>query len=145
MATRPIFDLCHATLKTVTVAPTKTSTYGYPQTFTLASDGSLLTEDSASGAAADAICVEGVAGSTTTAGKQCLVALLSGGSILPVKVGTGGCTVGLWAKIVSDGATDSGTLGGGTTLVNVIGKFVQTGSAGDIVGMQPAPFAAVKA
>lgn len=66
-------------------------------------------------------------------------------AMVKVKVGTGGATAGAWAKVVADGVTDSGTLGGGTTLVNVVGKFVQTGVAGDYVGLIPIAFAGVKA
>ncbi len=60
--------------------------------------------------------------------------VLDGHAIVPVLVGTGGATRGAFAVAVSDGWTDQ-TLGGGTTVKHVGGKFLQSGVAGDYVGM----------
>lgn len=59
---------------------------------------------------------------------------LDGVAIVPVLVGTGGATRGSFAVTVSDGLTNQ-TIGGGSTLVHIAGKFMQTGVVGDIVGM----------
>lgn len=51
----------------------------------------------------------------------------------PVKVGTGGATIGEYGSATTDGVTDD-VVGGGTTLVVPICEFMQTGVAGDLVG-----------
>ena len=64
------------------------------------------------------------------------VVLLAGACIVPVKVGTGGATRGQHAVAVSNGFTDI-TPGGGTVAKYTNGVFMQTGVAGDFVGMIP--------
>lgn len=73
------------------------------------------------------------------AGDEVTVARLGGGQVLPVKVGTGGATRGLFAKVVADGVTDATPAGAETTYVFVVGMFAQDGSAGDVVGLYPMP------
>lgn len=65
-------------------------------------------------------------------GDQVQIVHLSGGGVIPVKVGTGGATEGSPAKVVATGFTN------GTTGTELAGYFTQTGVAGDIVGMVPA-------
>lgn len=67
------------------------------------------------------------------AGDKVTISLLAGSGIIPVLVGTGGATRGLYAKCVSDGVTNVGD-----ETVDVIGIFTQSGVAGDIVGLIPA-------
>lgn len=57
-----------------------------------------------------------------------------GKGVCKVLVGTGGATEGLPAKYVSDGTTDA-TVGGGTVKLRVLGQFLETGVAGDLVGL----------
>lgn len=72
---------------------------------------------------------------------QCLQLGGSGAAVVPVKVGTGGASAGLFAVVVSDGLTNQ-TLGGGTTVRHIAGKFTQTGVVGDVVGLAVGPFSA---
>lgn len=74
-------------------------------------------------------------------GDKVTVALLSGGGIIPVKVGTAGATRGQSAKYGAAGGklvncTPTATA---TTpvVVQALGYFTQTGVDGDIVGMVP--------
>jgi hypothetical protein len=137
MATRAQIDLSpNPKVKTYTAATGETITEG--RAVKLAS----ADEEIAACAAGNAAL--GIALDSCAAGERAEV-LISPDAICKVKVGTGGATRGLWAVVVSDGLTDSGTLGGGTTLVNVIGRFLQTGVVGDTVAFQFHPFAAVKA
>lgn len=61
--------------------------------------------------------------------------VLYGDKVMPVTVGTGGATRGVMAVRVADGFTDAATVGGGTTVQYIKGQFLQTGVAGDTVGM----------
>lgn len=54
------------------------------------------------------------------------------------KVGTGGATRGKKAVIVSDGFTDAPADNGATTPKPTYGVFMNSGSAGDFVGLMPA-------
>ncbi len=71
------------------------------------------------------------------AGDKVQVAYLAGACVIPVKVGTGGATRGLYAKVVSDGVCDAVETVTTPVAANVVGWFTQTGVAGDIVGMVP--------
>jgi hypothetical protein len=72
------------------------------------------------------------------AGDKVGIALLAGSGIIPVKVGTGGATRGTFAKIVADGvASFTVNTAAAGTLRPVVGKFTQTGVAGDVVGLIP--------
>ena len=85
----------------------------------------------------------GIAQKAGTTGDVISVALLMGPGVIKVKVGTGGATAGEYAIVSSgnDGLTDQ-TIGGGTTVKYVLGRFLETGVAGDIVGLMPGQFAA---
>lgn len=75
------------------------------------------------------------------AGDFVTVALLAGACIIPVLVGTGGATRGKLQQVVSDGVTDVTPNGAPTTgvLVGAVGIATQSGVAGDIIGIIPAP------
>lgn len=81
----------------------------------------------------------GIAIESGVAGDTIQVSLF-GYAIVPVKVGTGGATHGEFAICAADGATNQ-TLGGGTTVKYVIGRFLQTGVVGDKVGLLLGNFA----
>lgn len=131
MAVRPDDLTSKAIIKTYTVAASQTATKGLGVILSGADD----TVDDA-GANGEAI---GIALQTKAAGEQVEVALL-GYAIVPVKVGTGAATRGKYAIMAADGFTDQ-TLGGGTTVKYVAGKFMQSGIAGDIVGLLLGNFA----
>lgn len=61
--------------------------------------------------------------------------VMYGFAVMPVTVGTGGATRGVDAITVADGFTDAASNGGGTTSQIIKGKFLQTGVAGDLVGL----------
>lgn len=62
-----------------------------------------------------------------------------------VKVGTGGATRDAYAVVVADGLTNAPTLGGGTVVRHIVGRFTQTGVVGDTVGFQICTFDSVSA
>jgi hypothetical protein len=130
MATRAERVIDPALIRSATVKSGEVVTLGKPIKL---SSGEVL--DCTAGESADGIALEaGAAGAVVS------YAVVGCGGIVPVLVGTGGATEGAFAVVVSDGVTDSATLGDGTTPVKVVGKFRQTGSAGDIVGMIPLAF-----
>jgi len=134
MAVRALLDLGPGPyVKTLTVVAAGSTIEGRPISFNTSDEECTLT-------AAAASC-DGIALETAAAGAR--VQVLLGDGIVKVKVGTGGATRGLYAVVVDDGLTNSGTLGGGTVLKNIVGKFLQTGVAGDVVGLRFHPFAAV--
>lgn len=79
---------------------------------------------------------------TKAAGEPVQMALLQGAGVIPVVVGTGGATEGSYATNAADGLTNQ-TLGGGTTVKYIAGKFMGNGVATDIVGLLPGNFAGV--
>lgn len=79
---------------------------------------------------------------TGTTGQRKEAVLLAGGAIVKVLVGTGGATRGSYAVAVSDGFTNK-TLGGGTTVSYIAGKFLQTAVAGDYAELLVGEFASV--
>ncbi len=136
MAARPDALLEGAVIRPKTVVTTAVAKYRVV---------SLSTSDSqcvhtAAGAAGDGIALE-----AGLVGDQIPVVLLAGAAVVPVLVGTGGATRGLAAVVVADGVTNSGTLGGGAVLKNIVGHFTQSGVAGDIIGMVPLRSASVSA
>lgn len=137
MPVRALEDLKFALVKTAIVGTSCTK----GKALKVTADEPMTMTDCSVGESADAIALE----TQTTAGKPCQVVMLAGACIIKVLVGTGGATRGKYAKVVSDGLTDVGTLGGGTTLAEVVGKFLQSGAAGEYVGMIPASFSGVKA
>jgi hypothetical protein len=74
--------------------------------------------------------------------KTVQVALFCGGGVVPVKVSSGGATAGGYAIAGTTGFEDK-TLGGGTTVRYIAGKFTQTGVSGDLVGLAVGQFAGV--
>jgi hypothetical protein len=131
MATRPLEDLKLACIKSYTVGTACTAGYAVK----LSADGTITN----CGAGDSGM---GVALETKATGLRAQIVLLAGACIIKVKVGTGDATRNTWAKMAADGFTDA-ALGGGTTTVEVLGMFLQSGVAGDEVGLLPAPHSAV--
>lgn len=134
MAVRPESVLTNAIIKTYTVVGGGSTTEYLPVKF---SGADTTVTVCGAGDNGFAIALE-----TKTAGEKVRVAVVTGGSIIPVKVGTGGATRDAYAKAAADGLTDQ-TLGGGTTVRYIFGKFLQSGVAGDRVGLLAGPFAGV--
>ncbi len=73
-------------------------------------------------------------GKTYAAGDT--VEVFLGPGIVPMVVGTGDVTRGIDARMISDGITDCPAWSAaGSTVVPVIGKTLQSGVAGDVVGV----------
>lgn len=137
MAVRASFDMQRSTIKTHVVKASSTAT-----------TNRIAFLDATTGLVRDAGAGEpgfGVFLNTYAVGAQAQVAYLSGGGVLPVKVGTGGATAGKEAVVVADGVTDAPTLGGGTVARNIVGVFRESGVAGDVVGLIPGRQSAVSA
>lgn len=134
MATNALRILDKTTLLDRQVSSGSTGTQGMPAVQD--ADDNLFKD----GAAATAATVVGVfvgptvASGDTKRGQE--IALFDAG-VIPVKVGTGGATRGLYAKIVDTGFTDAPVGGAGSTTTHIFGKFMQNGSAGEFVGLQP--------
>jgi hypothetical protein len=96
-------------------------------------------DNAAAGNNAFGIALEAVVGDGV---KTCQVLLLSSaGVIYPVKVGSGGAaTQGAYAECGTTGFTDR-TLGGGSTVRYIAGKWHETGVAGDFCGLEIGQFA----
>jgi hypothetical protein len=75
----------------------------------------------------------GIALADATTGQSVQI-LLEGHAVVPMKVGTGGATRGGFAVPVADGVTTQ-AIADGTTPRHLVGKFMQTGVAGDLVGV----------
>lgn len=125
MAARAIRSEQFGLVKTYSVPAGKAVTKGMRVKFSGADDA---IENCGAGDNGFAIALE-----NGVAGGQAQV-LLEGSAVVPVLVGTGGATRGAHAVPVADGFTDQ-TVGGGTVVKNVSGKFMQTGAAGDYVGL----------
>jgi len=78
--------------------------------------------------------VYGIALDTCVAGDICRVALLGSG-IVDALVGTGDATEAVTAKYAADGLIDVAAIGGGTVKLTKCGTFMQSGVAGDYVGL----------
>jgi hypothetical protein len=76
----------------------------------------------------------GVAVSSAVSGKRVEV-VLYGSAILVMVVGTGGSTRGKWVWKVADGVADAPANGGGTRPVSLVGRAMQSGVAGDQIGV----------
>lgn len=77
----------------------------------------------------------GVAMESGAAGQQVKVYLL--GTVVPVRVGTGGATFGnkaVWAG-ANDGFTNAPAAAAGNTTTPIWGTFLETGAAGTMVGL----------
>lgn len=83
---------------------------------------------------ADVLAIGTLERDVSAAGKRGSI-ILYGHAIVPVKVGTGGATRGVDAITVADGFTNAPTNGTGTVSSIIKGKFMESGSAGDIVGL----------
>lgn len=75
----------------------------------------------------------GVALEAKSAGDP-VVVVLEGCAVVPVLVGTGGATRGGYAIPVANGFADQ-AIADGTTPRRLAGKFLQSGVAGDMVGL----------
>lgn len=138
MATVPRaeINLTKATIKSFAVQASGTCTQ-YMPVMEGTVEGDVL--DATSGATAIGVWLS----ATATSGKGS-VALFSGGGILPIKVGVAGATHDKFAVVGTTGAVDQ-TLGGGTVVKHVIGKFLNDGVSGDIIGLAPSLFDGVGA
>lgn len=134
MATRPDSDLRYALIVTRTVETGQSVAVGR-----VVKDGNADKEVQHAGAGEAGIGVVVALGPLAgAAGDKVQVALLAGGCIIPVKVGTGGATRGALLQAVADGVTDVTPNGAGSTLVTAMGYATQNGVAGDLIGMVPA-------
>jgi hypothetical protein len=134
MAARATVDLSRCLVKTFRVKAASSVTEGYAVKI---EDG-LIVLNCAAGDAANGIALESGA-----AGDLVAIALCNAGGLVPVKVGTGGATAGLYGVAVANGVANAGALGGGTTLVNIVCQFIENGVAGDVVGAIPLSIPAV--
>ncbi len=91
--------------------------------------------DASAGEAGIGIALE----TSSTADASVRIALLSAASIVPVLVGTGGATRGAFAAAVSNGFATQAVANGALAVLNLCGIFMQSGSAGDFVGLLPFP------
>lgn len=130
MATRAIKKLDFAHIETYTVAAGQTCTAGK----TVKHSGA---DDQIQDAGANSDLAIGVAlgtpGTVYAAAAKVQVALMA--PVVPMLVGTGGTTRGKKQKVVADGVTDAIANGGGTTDVQLAGIAMQSGVAGDYVGV----------
>lgn len=125
MAVRATQDLKNAIIKTYITASATASTAGRAVKF-----GATDTEITNAVAGDDAISC-GVAMETTAGGgKRVQVIIPGGGVIMPMIVGTGGCTRGVRVKLAADGIIDA--LVGDKS----VGQSVQSGVVGDLVGIR---------
>lgn len=131
MATRSTIqpqNLWHRKLK---IASGQTATKGLAIIFSGA-------DDEIAAAGADSDLAVGVALESGVAGDYVECAMFAPGAV-EVLVGTGGATRGTKAILVADGFTNAAADNGGTTPKPVYGIFVNTGVAGDYVGLMPCP------
>lgn len=126
MATRAHQKIQNALIQEFTVASGQTVTEGLSVKFASADD-----ECQNCGAGEDGI---GIALASATAGQKVSI-LLDGQNIVKVKVGTGGtATRGSYAITNATGHTNQ-AIADGTTVRYIRGKFMQSGVAGDMVGL----------
>lgn len=126
MAARAHNKVQNALIQSFKVPATKAVTAGFRVKFSGADDA---IENC--GANEDGI---GIALADGVAGDTGIPVALDGIAIVPVKVGTGGATRGLFAKFLADGFTDQ-AIADGTTPRYLAGRFMQTGVVGDMVGL----------
>lgn len=113
-------------IRTYTVASGKTVDKGYPVKRSGADtdvEKIAAIGDNGFGIALDA----GTAGQT--------VRVLEANGIVKALVGTGGASMGAFAKYAANGLTDA-TIGGGTDKLVVYGQFLETKNAGELCGMR---------
>lgn len=131
---RPLAMLQNAIIRKMTVKAASSTTIYMPQTLDAAT---MTISDSAAGDNPFCIALE-----TGVAGAPVQVALLSAGAVVPVQVGTAGATAGKYGEVGTTGLTDR-TLGGGTAVRYLAGKFLQTGVSADVIGLLVGNFASV--
>lgn len=125
-STRTLKKMDFGHIVTFTVTATKASTKGFAQIIS----GNMTVEDDAS----TGDTVVGVALETATAGNR--VQVLVAGPIVPMKVGTGDTTRGKKQKTVATGITDApATTNSGATTTPILGVALESGVAGDFVGV----------
>ena len=134
MASRPVNFPLNALQVRKTVKAASAATKYMPGVLDTDSDTVL---DATAGQNADVIFM-----ATAAAGEEVACALLTGGCVLPVKVGTAGVTFGEYVEVGTTGVIDR-TLGGGTTVRYIIGKALDTQVSADIVGVAIGQFASV--
>lgn len=79
-------------------------------------------------------------------GAYTTVVMLAGACIVPVKVAAAGAaTRGSYAIASTGGAFNNQTIGGGSVARHIAGVFLESGVAGDFVGMMPLAIPAVSA
>lgn len=125
MATRAVSKVSNGCIQHFVIPATKAVTKGKSVKFSGADN-----QIENCGAGEDGIgtaLTDGVAGDTVPI-------LLDGYAVVPCLVGTGGATRGSYAVTVADGHTDR-AIADGTNPRFLRGKFMQTGVAGDIVGL----------
>jgi len=127
MAERALQKYSADDVDTIVVASAKTVTKGKP----IKHSGA---DHEAENAAAITDLAIGIALESGTAGQTVRYVRLGSKAIVPALVGTGGATRGQGAVYVADGVTDQAT-GGGTNLFCCLGQFMQSGVAGDYVGL----------
>lgn len=127
MAARALKKLDFATIITYKVAAGQAATLGRPVLLSAADD-----EVATAGANSDL--AVGVPLNTAAAGAEVQVALL--GPVVPTLVGAGGSTRGTKQVLVADGVTDCAAHdSSGATDNAVVGIAMQSGVAGDLIGM----------
>jgi len=128
MAARPACRLSKANITSKSVVTADVDQY---RMVSLSTSDSQIAYTAAGGAA------YGVTQEAGVVGKVITVAVLGCGETTRVKVGTGGATRGGWAVVVdADGrVANAPALGGGMVARNIVGKFEETGVAGDQVGL----------
>jgi hypothetical protein len=131
MASRADKHLVHGLIQTWVVTAASVVTEFMPVTLT----AEKTARDSTAGENCSAIAME-----SATAGQKFQAILLTGGMLIPVKVGTAGAAAGAYAEVGTTGLITR-TLGGGTTVRYIAGKFNQAGVSGDIVGLVSGQFA----
>lgn len=138
MATRPACRLSKANIDAKTVVTADVLQYRLV---------AQSTSDSQVAYAAAGAVAYGVTQKAGAVGVTIPVALLGCGETTRVAVGTGGATRGSWAVVIGAAGevTNAATLGGGTVAKNIVGRFEETGVAGDIVGMTLITFTGVSA
>jgi hypothetical protein len=135
MAVRALYDHSKLYVLERDIASGQTATEGYLAVHS-GSDDEL--DDAGAGSNLGIGVFEDTVASGAT-NRKARVVLFGGAGIMKVKVGTGGATRGAKAKFAADGFTDAPTLADGDTVTPVWGIFMQSGVAGDFVGMLPAP------
>jgi len=134
MATRANADLKNTLIKRYAVKNTSVITAGSRVRFG-ATD---IEVDATSGANDDTCFGTALEGGTGNAGGTVLIDVaLDGHQIVAMTVGTGGSTRGLKQVQAANGVTDAPANADGTVVHTSIGIAMQTGVAGDLIGVMP--------